>query len=108
MQVHVCCPLQPLVVPDSTGYLVLKQPFIAPRHHGDGALHTLLCADGVCGWPDCRFVVLVVGTVVYGRGDDQHVEAHKATLHSEHPHLRWRGTEQPPLLGPVCLYTLFD
>ncbi|KAL3137914.1 hypothetical protein ABBQ38_005161 [Trebouxia sp. C0009 RCD-2024] len=40
------------------------------------------------------FVVLVVGTVVYGRGDDQHVEAHKATLHSEHPHLRWRGALQ--------------
>ena len=38
------------------------------------------------------FVVLVAGTVVYGRGDEQHVEDHKETLKGMHPHLRWRGT----------------
>ena len=48
----------------------------------------------------CRFVVLVIGTVVYGRGDDQHVESHVATLHSEQPHLRWRGTRSSPPPAP--------
>ena len=53
----------------------------------------------------CRFVVLVIGTVVYGRGDDQHVESHVATLHSEQPHLRWRGTlsSSPPPPHPRIL-----
>ena len=62
---------------------------------------------GVC-FPDwclaCRFVVLVIGTVVYGRGDDQHVESHKATLHSEQPHLRWRGTPSSPPPPPTPLH----
>ena len=63
---------------------------------------------GSVAGPDCRFVVLVVGTVVYGRGDDQHVEAHKATLNSEHPHLRWRGTEPSLLFGPCLPVHSFD
>jgi len=41
---------------------------------------------------DCRFVILVIGTVVYGRGDEQHVEASKDQIHADHPHHRWQGT----------------
>ena len=40
---------------------------------------------------DCRFVILVIGTVVYGRGDEQHVEATKSAVHPDHPHTRWAG-----------------
>ncbi|DBA93044.1 TPA: hypothetical protein ACH3X2_003375 [Trebouxia sp. C0005] len=37
------------------------------------------------------FVILVIGTVVYGRGDEQHVESHKSQIASTHPHLHWQG-----------------
>lgn len=50
-------------------------------------------------WCCHRFVVLVIGTVVYGRGDEQHVESHKETIQSTHPHLRWRGS--PPAYLPT-------
>ena len=38
-----------------------------------------------------RFVILVIGTVVYGRGDEQHVDAHKEQMAAAQPHPHWHG-----------------
>lgn len=104
---HICTVHQTLGVLWTLLLLIRSREVIKVNvHHAECGLHMMICGDGVCGWLGCRFVVLVAGTVVYGRGDDQHVEAHKATLHSEHPHLRWRGTDPSPLFGPVVLHTV--
>ena len=55
-----------------------------------------------CWLMKCRFVILVIGTVVYGRGDEQHVESHKNQITFTHPHLHWQGTH------PSVLYTLLS
>ena len=69
-----------------------------------------ITSRAVVGFKWCnayRFVILVIGTVVYGRGDEQHVDAHKEQMADAHPHPHWHGNTSSPFAScfvSACVY----